>query len=261
VAAVEANRTFELRLFSRETGLDSSQILHKQTIPAPVVLVTTSGEDSLLVYTYENLLYHFIFTPHGGSVRLIQVGQIAFHGIVRSPARVRGLSWILPDTQLTDGDPSQDVAVASVIFLVDGKLVLLRPSLNDEGQLKYDMRVIAQNVEYHASMRDQPLRNANRQLEDTPPRNGPSVLRDSLWVFDGMELKAWPNINDVLEAAGDNNREPPTPVSVPVDFYPLSVLLEKGIVLGVESDLVQRRDVNFSYFHFTIRVYLTVHYC
>ncbi|KAI8690656.1 RIC1 domain-containing protein [Fusarium sp. Ph1] len=258
VAAVEANRTFELRLFSRETGLDSSQILHKQTIPAPVVLVTTSGEDSLLVYTYENLLYHFIFTPHGGSVRLIQVGQIAFHGIVRSPARVRGLSWILPDTQLTDGDPSQDVAVASVIFLVDGKLVLLRPSLNDEGQLKYDMRVIAQNVEYHASMRDQPLRNANRQLEDTPPRNGPSVLRDSLWVFDGMELKAWPNINDVLEAAGDNNREPPTPVSVPVDFYPLSVLLEKGIVLGVESDLVQRRDVNFSYFHFTIRTHLVL---
>ncbi|KAM5356255.1 hypothetical protein ACJ41O_002901 [Fusarium nematophilum] len=258
VAAVEADRTFELRLFSRETGLDSSQALHKQTIPAPVVLVTTSGEDSLLVYTYENLLYHFIFTPYGGSVRLVQVGQIAFHGIVRSPARVRGLSWILPDSQMTDGDPSQDVAVASVIFLVDGKLVLLRPSLNDEGQLKYDMRVIAQNVEYHVSMRDQPLRNANRQIEDTPLRNGPPALRDSLWVFDGMELKAWPNINDVLEAAGDSNKEPPAPVSVPVDFYPLSILLEKGIVLGVESDLVQRRDVNFSFFHFAIRTHLVL---
>lgn len=258
VAAIEGNRTYELRLFSREAALDSSQVLFTQQLPAPVVLVTTSGEDSLLVYTYENLLYHFIFTPVGNSVRLVQVGQIAFHGIVRSPARVRGLSWILSETQLVDGDPSQDVAAASVIFLVDGKLVLLRPSLNDEGQLKYDMRVVAQNVEYHATMRDQPMRNAHRQLEDAPARTGPHALRDSLWVFDGMELKAWPNINDVLEAVGDSNREPPTPVSVPVDFYPLSVLLEKGIVLGVESDLVQRRDVNFSFFHFAIRVSLSI---
>lgn len=255
VAAVESNRSFEIRLYSRETALDSSQVLHTQKIPAPVVLVTTSGEDSLLVYTYENLLYHYIFTPWAGSVRLVQVGQIAFHGIVRSPARVRGLSWILPESQLVDGDPSQDVAVASVIFLVDGKLVLLRPSMNEEGSLKYDMRVIAQNVEYHASMRDQPLLNINKRSEEPALSRGPPALRDSLWLFDGMELKAWPKIEEVLDAAsGDNAKDLPAPVSIPVDFYPLSVLLEKGIVLGVESDLVQRRDVNFSFFHFAIRV-------
>ncbi|OBR05148.1 Duf1339 domain protein [Colletotrichum higginsianum IMI 349063] len=152
VAAVEANKAHELRLYSRETGLDSSQVLHTQPLPAPVVLVTTTGEDSLLVYTYENLLYHFIFAPTGGSIRLVQLGQIAFHGIVRSPARVRGLSWILPDSQLVDGDPSQDVAVASVLFLVDAKLVLLQPSFNSEGNLKYDMKVIAQNVEFHTHL-------------------------------------------------------------------------------------------------------------
>lgn len=249
VAAVEGNKTFEIRLYSRETALESSQVLFTQKIPAPVVLVTTSGEDSLLVYTYENLLYHFIFTPWSDSVRLVQVGQIAFHGIVRSPARVRGLSWILPENQRADGDPSQDVAVASVIFLVDGKLVLLSPSLNDEGQLKYDMRMIAQNVEYHASMRDQPLLNVERD-----ERKGPPALRDSLWVFDGIQVKGWGSINDVLNAASDGTKELPAPVSFPVDFYPLSILLEKGIILGVESNLVQRRDVNFSFFRFNIRV-------
>ncbi|KAK2591859.1 WD40 repeat protein [Conoideocrella luteorostrata] len=257
IAAVESNRTYELRLFSRETALDMSQVLFRQQIPAPIVLVTTSGEDSLLVYTYENLLYHFIFSPSSDSVRLVQVGQIAFHGIVRSPARVRGLSWILPENQIVDGDPSQDVAVASVIFLVDGKLVLLSPSLNDEGQLKYDMRIIAQNVEYHASMRDQPLLNVSHLYDDPSMRRGPPSLKDSLWVFDGMEIKAWTNINEVLEAASaDAGKDLPVPVSVPVDFYPLSVLLEKGIVLGVESDLVQRRDVTFSFFHFAIRSHL-----
>ncbi|KAG6041564.1 hypothetical protein E4U41_003580 [Claviceps citrina] len=257
IAAVESDRKYELRLFSREAALDMSQVLFRQHLPAPVVLVTTSGEDSLLVYTYENLLYHFIFTPGSDSVRLIQVGQIAFHGIVRSPARVRGLSWILPESQIIDGDPSQDVAVASVIFLVDGKLVLLSPSLNNEGQLKYDMRIIAQNVEYHASMRDQPLLNVAHLSEDPSLGRGPPALKHSLWLFDGMEIKAWPNINQVLGAASaDSNKDLPPSVSVPVDFYPLSVLLEKGIVLGVESDLVQRRDVTFSFFHFAIRTHL-----
>jgi hypothetical protein len=84
-------------------------------------------------------------------------------------------------------------------------------------------------------------------------------LKDSLWVFDGMELKAWPDINEVLDATGETGKEAPSPVSIPVDFYPLSILLEKGIVLGVESDLVQRRDVNFSYFHFAIRVCFTIY--
>ncbi|PTB64112.1 RIC1-domain-containing protein [Trichoderma citrinoviride] len=261
VAAVEDSRTFELRLYSREAALDNSHVLHTERLPAPVVLVTASGEDSLLVYTYENLLYHYIFVPTAGSVRLIQVGQIAFHGIVRSPARVRGLSWILPDSQLSDGDPSQDVAVASVLFLVDGKLVLLSPSLNDDGQLKYDMRIIAQNVEYHVSMRDQPPLNVSSHYPDEAQlRYGPPALRDSLWLFDGMEIKAWTDIHDLLTAAsGDGGtRELPTPVSVDVDFYPLSILLEKGIVLGVESDLVQRRDVAFSFFHFAIRTHLVL---
>lgn len=256
VAAVESNKNYELRLFSRETGLET---YHIEPLPMPAVLITTAGEDSLLVYTYENLLYHYIFAPYNGSVRLVQVGQIAFHGIVRSPARVRGLSWILPETQLVDGDPSQDVSIASVVFLVDGKLVLLRPSLNEEGQLKYDMRVIAQNVEYHLNMKDQPTLNSSKQTAEGPVKAGTPALRDSLWVFDGMELKGWTNLAEVLDAAcGDNSKDLPAPVSVPVDFYPLSVLLEKGIVLGVESDLVQRRDVNFSFFHFAIRVSYTI---
>ena len=261
VAAVESNRSYEIRLYSRETALEASTVLHSESIPAPVVLITTSGEDSLLVYTYENLLYHYIFTSGSGSVRLVQVGQIAFHGIVRSPARVRALSWVLPASQLVDGDPSQDVAVASVIFLVDGKLVLLRPSLNDEGHLKYDMRVIAQNVEYYASMRDQPLLNANQRPSEASTPTASGALKESLWVFDGSELKAWTHFSDVLEVtSGEMAKELPPSVSVPVDFYPLSIILQKGVVLGVESDLVQRRDVSYSFFHFAIRVRIPTHH-
>jgi hypothetical protein len=262
VAAVEAGDSFELRLFSRESALDSSLVLHIQGLPAPVVLITPSGEDSLLVYTYDNLLYHYVFATTSSTVNLVQVGQIAFHGIVRSPARVRGLSWILPDDQLIEGDPSQDVAVATVVFLVDGKLVFLQPSLNEERKLKYDMRVIAQNVEYYVLMRDMAASVLAQAPEVSGAANGDELgpeqgngLRDSLWTFEGNDMKVWPEVLDVLRSApSELGRELPPMVSIPVDFYPLSVLLAKGILLGLEPDLVQRRDVNFAFFRFTIRV-------
>jgi hypothetical protein len=269
VAAVEAGESFEIRLFSREAALDTSVVLHVETLPSPVVLIAPSGEDSLLVYTYDNLLYHYIFTTTSGSVGLVQVGQIAFHGIVRSPARVRGLSWILPDEQLLNGDPSQDVAVATVLFLVDGKLVLLQPSLNEEHKLKYDMRVVAQTVEYYILMRDQSF-SASQQVSesltngvigDDLSQNEGNGIRDSLWTFEGNDMKVWTEVQDVLRSAPPElSRELPPMVSIPIDFYPLSVLLGKGIILGLEPEIVQRRDVNFAFFRFTIRV-CTQHRC
>ncbi|KAK3906205.1 RIC1-domain-containing protein [Staphylotrichum tortipilum] len=257
VAAVEANRSFQLRLYSREAGLDGAPA-YIQQMAAPVVLITSTGEDSLLVYTYDNLLYHYIFAPVSGSIRLIEVGHIAFHGIVRSPARVRGLGWILPEHQLLEGDPSQDVAHASVLFLVDGKLVLLRPSVS-EGSLKYDMRVIAQNVEYYLSMRDRPHALEPAPVRPTQASNGTGggSLEDSLWLFDGNELKTWPDMDPVMQGiSGGPSRDLPAMVPVPIDFYPLSVLLPKAIVLGVEPDLIQRRDISFSFFRFSIRTHL-----
>lgn len=264
IAAVEAGDSYEVRLFSREAALDNTLILHTERLPAPVVLIAPSGEDSLLVYTYENLLYHYVFSMKTGSVALIQVGRIAFNGIVRSPARVRGLSWILPDGQLQDGDPTQDVAVATVLFLVDGKLVLLQPSLNEQKNLKYDMRVVAQNVEYYSLMRDQPFSSiplveptALPSPEGISRGNGQPVLRDSLWIFDGSEVRAWTNVQDLLQSAqSEFARELCPTVPFSVDFYPLSILLNKGIFLGVEADLIQRRDINFSIFRFAIRVSL-----
>lgn len=74
--------------------------MHTQRLPSPIVLLAPSGEDSLLVYTYENILYHYVINVTDGSVTLVQVGQIALHGIIRAPPRVRALSWILPEDQI-----------------------------------------------------------------------------------------------------------------------------------------------------------------
>ena len=62
--------------------------------------IALTGQDSLLVYTYQNILYHFVINATATAVTLVQVGQIALNGIVRAPARVRAVNWILPEHQL-----------------------------------------------------------------------------------------------------------------------------------------------------------------
>lgn len=75
--------------------------------------------------------------------------------------------------------------MASIIFLLDGKLVLLRPSARSEvpgTDLKYDMRVLSDKVEYFMLL--------------TNPDSEPSVttLRGSIWAWDGKNIK----VDDIL---------------------------------------------------------------
>lgn len=268
--ATENAGGYDLRLYSRELDLGRFP-LHTEAFAMPIVFVGPSGEDSLLVYTYENILYHYIINITERGAQLVQVGQIAFHGIVRAPSRVRSVSWVVPDTQLRNGDPSRDVEYASVLFLVDDKLVLLQSSRNEKDELKYDMRVIAQHVEYYILMRDQIYFNFGTGPEESaPPTPSPGSaftmrsqqnysLRDSLWIFSGEELRLWPDVRDLFHhAAGDLNMLPA--LSMSVDFYPLSILLTKGVVLGIESEILQRRDVNFAQFRSSIRTQLFLPY-
>lgn len=150
--------------------------------------------------------------------------------------------------------------MASVLLLVDGNLVLLQPSMSETGELKYDMRVISHDVEYYILMRDQfSFISSPPSDESLPPSPAADMalkiystnlsLRDSLWTFCGKDLLSWGDVKEVL-----NREDVPSPIEVPLDFYPLSVLLNKGIVLGVESETIQRRDVTFAILKFAIRV-------
>lgn len=150
-----------------------------------------------------------------------------------------------------------------MIFLVDAKLVLLQSSSKTEGSLKYDMRVIANNVEYFDLMRDQMagLESPPQSLPESPSSEHSSTcfdddrgLSDSLWFFDGNQMQCWPNVEDLLQPASADTRDLPATVSIPTDFYPTSIILKKGIILGVETELIQRRDIPYAFFRFGIRV-------
>ena len=155
-----------------------------------------------------------------------------------------------------NGEPSQDVSHASILFLVDAKLVLLQPSDPLDGDLRYDMRVIAHNVEYFDLMRDHPTMSTDyTNSDETDDSTTDNNLKKSLWYFNGQQLHCWMSTDDLMQVALlDEQRGLPEAISIPVDFYPNSVLLERGITMGVESNIVHRQDVHFAAFHISKRV-------
>lgn len=186
--------------------------------------------DSLLVYTYSNTLYQFVINSNAFSFQLELVGQVSFAGIVHAPARVRAINWILPDSQIRSGNPVNDISQATIVFLIDGKLVVLHP-MQQGGDLKYDMKVLLQNIEYY-----------------TISTKG--LLKNSIWAFDGTDVVVW--LEEMFNISKLDSA--PEPIRIQVDFYPLSFLFDKGLVIGVESNLIHRRNVSFSYSTNTTRV-------
>ncbi|KAK9368846.1 RIC1-domain-containing protein [Lipomyces kononenkoae] len=235
IACVNTDRnTHEIRAYSRERELDHSLALHVQQVPSSIILISLVA-DSLLVYTYSNTLYQFVISNNGFQFNLELVGQISFVGIVHAPARVRAINWILPEEQSRNGNPVHDISLATIVFLVDGKLVVLYP-LHNDGDLKYDMKVLLQNVEFYTIVTK-------------------GLLRNSIWAFDGTSVVVW------LEVMLNLSRSDsvPEPIRIDIDFYPLSFLFDKGIIIGVESNLIHRRNVSFTYSTTTTRTHLFIH--
>lgn len=110
------------------------------------------------------------------------------------------------------GDPVDDLAVATVLMVVGGQLILLRPrkEANVE-EVKYDIQVLAERIEFcwiHL--------------------RGVGALENSLWAYDAQGIRVWLNAlnleqqqhrqqitdTDVVEDVKEN-------VKIPLDFYPL----------------------------------------
>lgn len=56
-------------------------------------------DNSLLVYTSDNTLYHYLVIPTTDTIKLHLCGSIAFTGIIATPSAVRMLSWLIPTAQ------------------------------------------------------------------------------------------------------------------------------------------------------------------
>ncbi|KAF9056469.1 RIC1-domain-containing protein [Panaeolus papilionaceus] len=232
VAAVEVAKSYQVRLYSRDMDLSSHNILHREVLPAPVVILSIV-DNSLLVYTADNNLLHYLVVPTADSIKLHLCGSITFSGIIHSPNSVRMLSWMIPNVQKQLGDPADDLSVATVLMVVGGQLILLRPRKSASEEVKYDIHVLANRIEFcwiHL--------------------RGIGALENSLWAYDAQGIRVWLNALSIEspQAQSRDLENVQESVKIPLDFYPLSVLMDKGIIVGVEHECTVRSNLPFVMF-------------
>lgn len=104
------------------------------------------------------------------------------------------------------GDPMDDLAVATVLMMIGGKVVLLRPQRAGQQEVRYDMQILADRIEFcwiHL--------------------RGIGTLENSLWGYDGQGIRVWLNALNIeapSESAARQDSVEET-VNIPLDFYPL----------------------------------------
>jgi len=221
-------------------------------------------DSSLLVYTNDNTFYHFLIRhPKGGLPKLRLCGSIGFEGVVSDPRKVRGVSWLVPKSQQREysvsflfslapdplnrnshfinertgfGDPADDLNVATIIFLISGRLVLLRPRRAASQEVKYDLQLLSSLIEFfwtHLS--------------------GIGTLENSLWGYsEGRKIQIWLDALTIEKVRVDRKKDTyqtvEESVGIELDFYPLAVLMEKGIVVGVDQEINLRKSLDFAIF-------------
>ncbi|KAI0274897.1 RIC1-domain-containing protein [Gloeopeniophorella convolvens] len=241
IAAVEVGKSWQLRLYSRDLELSNQNVLHREALASPVVILSLV-DNSLLVYTVDNTLLHYLIVPTADTITLHLGGSISFDGVIASPKSVRVLSWMIPTAQKQLGDPADDLAVATVLMMVGGQLVLLKPRKSGDQEVRYDMQILADRIEFcwiHL--------------------HGIGSLENSLWGYDGKGMRVWLNaltLEAPLESASDVRES----VNVPLDFYPLSVLMDKGIIIGAEYDSDMRTYLPFVPFRHATSSHLFLHH-
>ncbi|OSX67794.1 hypothetical protein POSPLADRAFT_1042987 [Postia placenta MAD-698-R-SB12] len=237
IAAVDVANTSQIRLYSRDMELSNQNVLHREILSSPVIILSLV-DNSLLVYTADNTLYHYLIIPTAETIKLHLCGSISFSGVIAAPGAVRLLSWMIPSAQKQLGDPIEDLAVATVLMIVGGKLVLLKPRRSGDAEVKYDMQILADRIEFcwlHL--------------------RGIGTLENSLWGYDGQGIRLWLNALNIegpaAPATADAVALPQSvkeSVNIPLEFYPLSVLMDKGIIIGVEYEAATRASLSFTMF-------------
>ncbi|KAI7899477.1 RIC1-domain-containing protein [Cokeromyces recurvatus] len=284
---------YQIRMYSRDSNLDNTFILHTEPLLNVPVYVTLCG-NYLLVYTSENVINIYnvnvnaLSTNKGEWARLDLVRRISLMGIVSHVLKVRSINLFSP-IQGEYINTNESMISANIILLVKDKLILLRPKTADEETTTspFHMYIIHEKTEYYWI--------GKKSIEN---------MITSLWITDGKGLKVFTNVllgpdfdfntynNDIPES------EPTTPITpcfmkneigkpfslgsesminmnscrkwntnnfnqaiyIPLDFYPISILLDKGIIIGIEQNISYKDSLGLILFKMSPKMHLFLHH-
>lgn len=214
VAADHENKHL-LRAYSRSVELSHSKCIEIEQFSHSILHVTIE-DASLLVLLSNNDFVHYHIAEVESTIKFVFFGKLNLNPVVQTPSRIRYISWMLPEAQITDGHPKDDLVNAVMVLLVDGNLVLVKAGKDGSLQRK----VLAENIEYSS-------------LQSSVAND---LLGTILWAFNGERVLVWPNL---AEKWPDGSV--PKPFVLNTDFYVLSCLVDRGVVFGIESNSLTRR--------------------
>ncbi|KAF9913412.1 hypothetical protein BX616_010073, partial [Lobosporangium transversale] len=234
----------ELRLYQRENNLDNNDIIFTEQFESRIAHISV-WRSSLLVYTSNNTLYCYslgsatwadtlvIKSMLAKRVDLQLIWKTSLKDIVESPTLLKSVSILT--SQSPDGNDATHITL-----LVDGKVYFLRPEFLSDGNVRLSFRQITDKVEYYW---------ITRSAHDNNDY--------SLWVFNGKTLKMWWNVfgpgsseMSLATFAKHNFLE------MDLEFYPLAILPERGIVLGLEPEIAIHKPKSIAMFKMATKTIL-----
>ena len=207
---------YHIRIYPSDKNLDKSNIVHLEPFGKRIMMLNILY-NHLMVLTADNTIRHYVIKASRGMLRLDPVRKIHLPA-VRSSFAVQYVDWFIPSVE---GSVDNALASASILLLQEGKLSIVDPVS------KREIAKLAETVEF---------------CWPYFPRKPVGDLHNVIWAFDGSQASVWFNLlltpHDDLQLVSQNGDL--DPLRIPLDFYPLSVLFHKGVVIGIEQKLAYR---------------------
>ncbi|TPX31029.1 hypothetical protein SmJEL517_g05541 [Synchytrium microbalum] len=230
----------ELRLFSRDANLDTSQALLSHHLISEAI--TLSSLDShILIYSADSVLRHYsIVTGSVGRPSFHLHQQINFVDIISNPWSVQSVAWIPPFREAT----LETIKTSPILILKSGELSVLKESPKHD----WEHMVLANHIEHFFVSK--PLERA-------------AGMHHSLWAFDGAGVKIWANIitdDTMLPEAWPPTKNWNEDIRMELDFYPLTVMMHRAIIMGIEQRMALRNSVQCTFYKLETKTHLYLHH-
>ncbi|KAI9355717.1 RIC1-domain-containing protein [Zopfochytrium polystomum] len=205
---------FEVKIFSRATSLDQ-ECLWSEPLPNPIVAMSNQLH-KLMILTADNTLQYYQIEKESSGVKMELHQQILLEGVIFNPFMVQGVGW-----NPLNGDQTNWLK-QPILILKGGEL----SSLNEVPDGGWEFKSLAEKVEFFWI-------NASS-----------TVNQKTVWAFSDKHLKTWIHFGDFSPSSTAEH------ISMKVEFYPLSIKQQQGVVLGLESETVARTMFKAPMFRF-----------
>ncbi|KAJ3119875.1 hypothetical protein HK098_005087, partial [Nowakowskiella sp. JEL0407] len=242
------NLEYQIRLYPRDANLDHRNIIHTEVLTKPVLKMDILNEN-LLILGDDNIIRWYSIYGEGNNLKMQLHLQISLSGVVLNPQFVECIAWYPPIGKVTH----ESMKNTMILILKAGEVSVLRV-LNNEG---WEHIHLTSKIEYFSVLPQLASGSSATSLVTMKPESG---LYNSLWAVGESGIKVWTNLQVPSGVKWYEELPHVEPLDIKIESYPLTVILEKGIIMGLESLTSLRNSLNCPMFKLEIKIDLFLHY-